>query len=138
MPRRFVSTAPEHVRRRYLRGRCWVLADELVRATGLELWGLRDENGDLHHAFAADPAAGLAHDIRGTMPIDRVAEGSAARGGRCVPIARADMIAISGAFDAAEIREARRVLRAHLRKSAAGPAPEKPNYDTGDAPIEPG
>ncbi|MFG6080323.1 hypothetical protein ACEUZ9_000873 [Paracoccus litorisediminis] len=110
-----ISTAPQHIRTRYMRGQCFALAHALHNLTKQSIWGLREGGiGAIHHAFIADPKAGLGYDIRGQLPIERIADG-AVPGLIAVPITLADLMDQVGSFDPAELREARRVVREHLK-----------------------
>lgn len=108
-----VSLAPPHIVTRYLRGECWAMAVELSRKTGLEIWGLRDERGDIHHAFVVDAQSGLAIDIRGSMQIERVADGAVPS----IPdkLESDEISMISSWFDDSDAKEAREVIRDYLR-----------------------
>ncbi|MEP3669940.1 MAG: hypothetical protein ABJN42_24785 [Roseibium sp.] len=106
------STAPRHIRTRYMRGGCWAMAHELSKKTGMDLWGLRDDRGDLHHVYVADPERGIAIDIRGGMPMEKIAEGCQAQ--IAGPASLDEILRHIGSFEPAELREARKVIQAHL------------------------
>jgi hypothetical protein len=108
------SAAPEHLRRRYLRGGCFALAQEMHRLSGLPLFGLRDDEGGLHHAFAADPETGIGWDIRGSMPLDRIPEGSTVPKGVVRPITLEDLEAQVGSFDVEDLQAAAHAIRSWL------------------------
>ncbi|MCE6958352.1 hypothetical protein LAZ40_04685 [Cereibacter sphaeroides] len=112
-----VSDAPEHIRRRYLTGGCFAFAHELAKVTRLPIWGMWDGAGDLHHAFVADPDAGLGHDIRGTLPLDRLHAGSRVKGSEVQfgTLNREQILDAGGSLDPADLREARRVIRDEIR-----------------------
>lgn len=123
---RLRSTAPAHIRTRYLRGGCWAFAQELSRALKLPVWGIYegDAGGDCHHAFVADPARDIGFDIRGSLPFAEIAQGSAVRAPFLAPLPEAQLLQIVGSFDPAELREARRVIRTMI--TIHRPKPEKP------------
>jgi hypothetical protein len=139
------GAVPEHLRRRYLRGGCFALAREMHRVTGLPLFGLRDAAGDLHHALVGDPAAGTFWDIRGEIPRERVAEGSAAPGGVVAPLSREDLEAEVGSFDLEDLQAAAHAIRtwlvpAGLPLASSGvpslvPDPEAPGPDAARAEL---
>jgi len=128
---RFLSTAPRHIRTRYLRGGCWVLAIELAKHTGLQLWGIRDGQGNLHHAFVADGSRGIAIDIRGSMPLENVVEGCAAMDPKLEPIGKDEILSICGSFSRTDIREAKRVIATMLI------VPSEPENATRSEGMEP-
>lgn len=98
---------PEHVRDRYLRGRCGVLATALQRHTGFPLWGMFEgEGGPMHHAFVRDPATGMALDVRGLMPIEQIPDGSSVGDPVFRAITRRDIQDAFGGFDRADVAEA--------------------------------
>ena len=109
------STAPRHIVNRYLRGGCFVLAILLHRQTGLPLWGMRTApNGGIEHAFVADPDRGVGIDIRGEMQIERISEGARLQNPHFGPVTEDEIMAQVFSFDPAEVREAQRVIKAHL------------------------
>lgn len=110
-----ISTAPEHVRNRYLRGGCFALAIELHRKTGLPLWGLLLDD-ELHHAFVLDPDQGVAIDIRGGMSIEAVRKGARYEETlEAREISEEKIMETVFSFDPEDLREARRSIRDHLR-----------------------
>ena len=123
-----LSNAPRHVVTRYLRGGCWILAIELSKKTKLPLWGIRDERGDLHHAFVADEENQTAIDIRGSMPLHNVALGCGAQNPRIEPIHKEEILALCGHFSRGEIQEAKRVINTMLRPSVNSQS-EHLNFD---------
>lgn len=109
--------APAHIRTRYLRGGCYALALALHKATKLPLCGLYEAGtDDLHHAFVRDPATGMALDIRGLLPLDQEAEGSAVEVPDYRPIRRADIIGVVGSIAAADMKQANEVVRTYFRR----------------------
>ena len=118
---------PNHLQRRYLRGLCGALAVALQRQTGFPLWGMFEgEDGPLHHAFVRDPASGLALDVRGSMEIERVAEGAAVTDPVFRPIVRTDINEAFGPSRPQDIRDAGYVARVWFRtwdKTRTAPEP---------------
>lgn len=123
------SSAPSHIRTRYLQGGCWAFAQELSKHLRLPVWGIYegDASGDCHHAFVADPEHEMGYDIRGGLPLAEMAQGSAVRAPCLAPLPEERMLSIIGSFDPAELREVRRVIRTMIRVSEIetdDPAPE--------------
>lgn len=90
---------PERDQMRYLRGGCFVFAQELRRHVRRETGRMLDlraiwVDGQPEHAFLVDREANCAYDARGRMPVDVgvLAEGSAcAHLGTIAPITMAQM-----------------------------------------------
>lgn len=55
-----------------MRGWCYALALYLADRSTMELYGCRDEDGVIHHAFVYDSVAGVAYDGRGRTSLDYV------------------------------------------------------------------
>lgn len=108
-----ISTAPRHIQTRYMRGKCWSLAIELARHTGLPLWGLVDARGDIHHAFVADSDKRVAFDIRGEVHLSHVNAGAVAI---CKPVCLNEEQTefVQQMADPNDAREARTAIRDHL------------------------
>ncbi len=90
---------PEEARMRYLRGGCFVFAQELSRhvrremGLSLDLMALWVDD-EPHHAFLVDPTTGWAYDARGRLPLtlSAISSGSSVEGlGDLRPITVAQM-----------------------------------------------
>jgi len=130
----FRSTAPRHVMRRYLGGRCDVLATALAKSTGHPLWGMKNDAGQIEHVFVRDANSGLAIDIRGAMPLEEVARGSALehRSHEFVETDLDEVTTTYGIAGPSELREAREVVKDHLSRVI-----EKVSELPSDHPAEP-
>jgi hypothetical protein len=106
------ESVPDHLLRRYLRGRCFAFAVALHRRLKLPFWGLFDAEGDLHHVFVADVSKQIGYDIRGGLPLADIGKGSLAEEDAIPPraITRAEAEAVYGRAGRAEVREAERVI----------------------------
>lgn len=144
-PIRVASLAPEHIRGRYMRGGCFDLAKVLSKQTRLPIWGLfhGSVEGDLHHAFVADEARGLAFDIRGTVPFADVAKGSVAEDDPVLaPLSEERILQEIFSWDPDELKEARRVVKSMLRiredvslSLSASPVVAAPAPEPDDSPT---
>lgn len=100
--------------REFLRGGCYALAIWLHQRTGLQLVGLYDEDGTLHHAMVANDAADMVYDARGAVPV-QVA--SLLRGRRCAgtilkPASTADVMKLASVCEPVS----QRAISAFVRK----------------------
>jgi hypothetical protein len=116
------SSAPHHVVSEHKRGKCFALAIALSRRHDLPIYGAKDTNGLIHHAFVID--SGRAVDIRGSVSLDAVARGSRAEGGTIEHVTEADLLQLAEDFrcfgvscDKYDIRRAYRVIDRYLKRS---------------------
>jgi hypothetical protein len=61
----------------FMSGDCWLLAVALREVTGLDVYGLKDDAGNVHHAFVATGKTGVAIDYRGQNSVRALATGCA-------------------------------------------------------------
>ena len=59
----------------YFRGDCWLFAQVLHDLTGFPIFGLYDNNGEVHHAFVLKDKD-TAIDARGYIPVSNIGDGS--------------------------------------------------------------
>ena len=121
-----MAPCPRHIRRRYLTGKCDVLATCLAEEHGFELGAMRNQNGHIEHVFARHPASGMAIDIRGVMPVSEIPRGSALEDRPHVldTTTRDEIAAAFGTCDLSDRVEAERVIRTYL-----APVLEELDYD---------
>lgn len=126
---------PEHVQRRYMRGKCLAFAVALKRETGLPIFvAIETLNGIemWHHAFVVDESKKRAYDVRGAMDFttDKVTAGMAATG--AISMRRASMAEIARQMHVdptlPEIQEARMLIRGVLANVYLEGRAERPEH----------
>lgn len=125
---------PDHVQRRYMRGKCLAFAVALKRETGFPIFvAIETVNGKelWHHAFVVDKSKNRAYDVRGAMDFttEKVTDGMAATGS--ISMRRALMSEIARQMNVdptfAEINEARILIRGVLANVYLEGGANRPN-----------
>ena len=133
---------PDHVQRRYMRGKCLAFAVALKRETGFPIFvAIETVNGKelWHHAFVVDKSKNRAYDVRGAMDFttEKVTDGMAAAGP--ISMRRASMSEIALQMNAeptlAEINEARLLIRSVLANVYIEGRTERSNHHRKEAVI---